>query len=253
MLSLLKTKRKTTYDKFHNQVIAMFLLSLTSSVSLAEEMKMVENPATQNNEIKDSWVVNYQADDFTDEIKDAKILYIPKNYGEQAAIQLRCQPFFTNFSLQYIEQEKNLMDDGELPNASSKFAKHGYIYDDEQSLTVTVDGDSENYDVSVGGQNKHLTNLFKTKEKMQPGLLGMSFFYSFTFQEMPSFRPSKTPADAKDFFEQINDAVKNNKTVHFKLESNQDLVREFEWDTQRMKQFVPPEVMDFCLTKRKLK
>ncbi|WEJ63464.1 hypothetical protein [Thiomicrorhabdus lithotrophica] len=252
ILYFLKNQFDHSPSKLKFQFIAGLLLSASLSAAYAEN-QLIENPPKESEFISDSWVVKYQANDFTDEITNATVLYIPKNYGEQAAIQLRCKPFFTNFSLQYTEQEKNLLDDGELPNASAKFAKHGYIYDDKQSLKVTIEDDYENYDVSVGGQNKHLTNLFKTENKIQPGLLGMSFFYSFTFQEMPSFRPGKTPDDARDFFEQINQAVKNGQTVKFTLESNQDLVRKFEWNTQRMNAFVPQEVMDFCLTNRKLK
>lgn len=239
-------------NKLKVKFVTGLLLSASLNAAYAEN-QLIENPPKNSEFISDSWVVKYQANDFTDEVTNATVLYIPKKYGEQAAIQLRCKPFFTNFSLQYTEQEKNLFDNGELPNASAKFAKHGYIYDDKQSLKVTVEDDYENYDVSVGGQNKHLTNLFKTESKIQPGLLGMSFFYSFTFQEMPSFRPGKTPDDARDFFEQINYAVKNGKAVKFRLESKQDLVRKFEWNTQRMNEFVPQEVMNFCLTNRKLK
>ena len=239
-------------SKLKFQFITGLVLSASLTTAYAEN-QLVENPPKDSKFISNSWVVKYQANDFTDEITSATVLFIPKNYGEQAAIQLRCNPFFTNFSLQYTEQEQNLLDDGELPNASAKFAKHGYIYDDKQSLKVTVEDDYETYDVSVGGQNKHLTNLFKTENKIQPGLLGMSFFYSFTFKEMPSFRPGKTPDDAQDFFNQINHAVKNGKTVKFTLESEQDLIRKFEWNTQRMNAFVPQEVMDFCLTNRKLK
>ena len=251
-LYFLENRFNRSISKVKLQFVTGLLLSASLTVTYAEN-QLIENPPKDSEFISDSWIVKYQANDFTDEVTNATVLYIPKNYGEQAAIQLRCKPFFTNFSLQYTEQENNLLDDGELPNASAKFAKHGYIYDDKQSLKVTVKDDYENYNVSVGGQNKHLTNLFKTENKIQPGQLGMSFFYSFTFQEMPSFRPGKTPDDAKDFFEQINQAVKNNQTVKFKLESNQDLVRKFEWNTQRMNAFVPQEVMDFCLTNRKLK
>ena len=251
-LYFLENQIDHSVSKLNLKLVIGLLLSTSLTVAHAENL-LIENPPKESQYISDSWVVKYQANDFTDEISNATVLYIPKNYGKEAAIQLRCKPFFTNFSLQYTEQEKNLLDDGKLPNASAKFAKHGYIYDDKQSLKVTVKDNYENYNVSVGGQNKHLTNLFKTEKKIQPGLLGMSFFYSFTFKEMPSFRPGETPDDAKDFFKQINQAVKNGQTVKFTLESKQDLVRKFEWNTQRMNDFVPQEVMDFCLTNRKLK
>lgn len=238
--------------------LALLSLITASSLSFAKssyatEEQLIENPSKDSDFIQDSWVVNYQANDFTDKITEAKVLYIPANYGEQAAIQLRCKPFFTNFSLQYTEKSQNLMDDGELTNDSAKFAKHGYIYDDKQTLKVTVNNDSQNYQVSVGGQKNHPTNLFKTAQKIQPGELGMSFFYSFTFQEMPEFRPGGTPDDARDFFKQINQAVKNRDNIEFTLKTNQGWQRQFSWNTQRMMEFVPVEVMDFCLTNRKLK
>lgn len=247
-----QNRLKHSINKLQLQLITGVLLSVNLTATYADS-KLIENPPKENVFISDSWVVTYQANDFTDEVTNATVLYIPKNFGNQAAIQLRCKPFFTNFSLQYTEQERNLLEDDVLPNASPKFAKHGYVYDDKQSLKVTIEEDYEKYDVSVGGQNTHLTNLFKTKNKIQPGLLGMSFFYSFTFQEMPSFRPGKTPEDATDFFNQIYHAVKNSQTVNFTLVSKQDLVRNFEWNTQRMNAFVPKEVIDFCLTNRKLK
>ncbi|BCN93107.1 hypothetical protein THMIRHAM_08920 [Thiomicrorhabdus immobilis] len=238
----------------------LMLLSLIGATSLsfasssyATEEHLIEHPSKDSAFIQDSWIVNYQANDFTDKITEAKVLYIPANYGEQAAIQLRCKPFFTNFSLQYTEKSQNLMDDGELTNDSAKFAKHGYIYDDKQTLKVAVNDDYQTYETSVGGQKNHLTNLFKTQNKIQPGELGMIFFYSFTFQEMPEFRPGGTPDDARDFFKQINQAIKTKTSIEFTLKTKQGWQRQFNWNTQRMMEFVPPEVMDFCLTNRKLK
>ncbi len=221
------------------------------STSYADEDKLIENPS--NPYITDSWVVNYKSDDFTDKVTEATVLYIPPNFGEQAAFFLRCKPYFTNFSMQYTEQEKNLTENGKLPNASDKFAKHGYVYDDKQDMKVTVGDDSENYTLSVGGQNNHLTKLFKTEKTLQPGQLGMSWFYSFTFKEMPSFRPGKTPDDQRDFFTQLNQAIKQQKDIKFSLKADNGHKRDFTMDTQRMVKFIPPEVMDFCITNRQLK
>lgn len=248
-MKLIKTHLAKTITLF-----SLFTVMGTySQANLADEEQLIENPSKSSPFIKDSWIVTYQADDFTDKIKEAKVLFIPANFGQQAAIQLRCKPFFTNFSLQYTEQTKNLMNDDELPNASAKFAKHGYIYDDKQRLKVSANDDYETYEVSVGGQKNHLTNLFKTTNKIQPNQLGLSFFYSFTYQEMPSFRPGKTPEDARDFFKQIQQAVKHQTPIEFSLKTPQGWQRQFSWDTQRMMKVVPLEVMDFCLTNRKLK
>lgn len=218
--------------------------------SFAGSDKLIENPATP---LSDTWIVTYDADDFTDEVKKARILYIPKQFGPQAAFTMQCKPFFTNFSMEYIDQQKNLASNGKLANASSSFAKHGYIYDDKQKMTVNVAGNSETYRPSVGGQTNHTTGLFKTKNALQTGEMGMTWFYSFTFKEMPSFRPSSTPEEAQDFFKQLNNAIKQQQSIDFTLEADNNHVRNFTLDTKRMTNFVPEEVMDFCITKRQLK
>lgn len=225
-------------------------LFVTSSQAAKEEI--IEKPLN-NGYLTDTWVVNYQENDFSEKITEATLLYVPKNFTEEAAFLVRCKPFFTNFSMQYVESQKNLMQNGELNNDSDKFEKHGYIYDEKQRLSVEVDGDTENYMLSVGGQKNHLTKLFKTQKPIQNGQLGMSWFYSFTFKEMPSFRPGSTPDDAKDFFKQINHALNYKNPIHFTLKTDQGHQRSFSLDTQRMVDFVPPEVMEFCLTNRQLK
>lgn len=234
-------------------LLAFTTALLLSNHSYAKQIELVENPVKTGELLKDSWVVNYEINDFDEKVRNATVLYIPQDFGQQAAFMLRCKEFFSNFTLQYTEQQKNLMNDGELPNASSKFAKHGYIYDDEQQMTVTVDGDSESYDISVGGQNKHLTKLFKTDSEQTAGLLGMSLFHNFTFKEMPSFRSETTNDAAAEFFEQANKAINNRQTIKIELQTENDWQRQFEWDTKRMTDFVPAEVVEFCLTKRKLK
>lgn len=228
------------------------IASLFVASSQAAKEEIIENPLN-NGYLSDTWVVKYQENDFSEKITDATLLYVPKNFAEEAAFLVRCNPFFTNFSMQYVESQKNLMQNGELNNDSDKFAKHGYIYDEKQRLSVEIGGDSQSYTLSVGGQKNHLTQLFKTQQSIQPGQLGMSWFYSFTFKEMPSFRPGTTPDDAKDFFKQINYAINRKIPIDFTLKTNQGHQRLFSLDTQRMAEFVPPEVMDFCLTNRQLK
>lgn len=245
-LSIFKTLSKTSLSV----LISTGLLVSTNSVASAETI--IENPAVEGSVLKDSWVVKYEADDFSEKIRKATVLYIPENFGEQAAFFLRCKNAFANFSMQYTELQQNLMDDGQLPNASKKFAKHGYLYDDKQKLTVKSNSDSESYRLSIGGQNHHLTKLFKSDKTLQPGQLGMSWFYSFTFEEMPSFRSDSTTDEASDFFTQINQAIAKQETVSFNLETSQGHKRTFNLDTKRMQQAVPKEVMEFCLTKRKL-
>ncbi|QCU89959.1 hypothetical protein [Thiomicrorhabdus sediminis] len=224
---------------------------LISGNTLAFEEKLIENPA--HKPLKNTWVVNYEGDDFSEKLDTAKVLFIPADFSQEAAFFLRCNPFFTNFSIQYTEQQKNLMEDGELPNASSKYAKHGYIYDSKQTLKVKSESSSESYRLSIGGQTNHLSKLFKTELKQSEGLLGMSGFFSFTFEEMPSFRQATTNDEARDFFEQLNEAIANQENLDITLISDNGHKRQFNLDTQRMLKAVPQNVMEFCLTKRKIK
>ncbi|MDX1353264.1 MAG: hypothetical protein R3254_09640 [Thiomicrorhabdus sp.] len=249
---LLSSLNTHSYRHAIQMTIALIIgLNVTPSYALKESL--IENPPKSGPFITDSWVVNYKANDFSEKISEATVLYIPKNFGQEAAFFMRCKPFFTNFSMQYTELEKNLSVDGKLPNASDKFAKHGYVYDDKQKLKVQVGDKSQNYTLSVGGQKNHLSNLFKTQQKIQAGELGMSWFYSFTFKEMPSFRPESTPDDAADFFKQLNHAIKQKQDIQFSLESDQNHKRQFQLNTQRMLDFVPENVMEFCITNRQLK
>lgn len=221
--------------------------------SLAASEKIIENPANNSQLLNDTWVVEYEADDFTDKVEKATITFIPKDFTQQAAFIMRCKPFYTNFKLEYVDNTKNLLEDGELPNASSNFAKHGFIYDSEQQLTVNVDGDKERYNVSVGGQKNYLSKSFKTKQKIQPEQLGMSFFYMFVAQEMPSFRTDNTTDDALDFNTQLKQAFKQQKNIKFTLKSENGWQRKFHLDTTRMLNTIPLEVLKFCVTKRALK
>ena len=223
-------------------------LSFTT-LTHAGKYKEIERP-TNNSELKDTWVVEYEADDFTDKIEHAKLLYIPNNMQDGAAFFFRCQPYYTNFSIQYSEAKQNLLEDGTLPNASSKFAKHGYIYDTKQDLTVEIEGDDETYDISVGGQNNHITKLFKTTEKLQADQLGMSLFFTFNFTEMPSFRKANSTDEAVDFFSQLNNAIKEKQTIQFSLKNSSGWQREFSLDTHRMLASTPSDVLDFCMTNR---
>ncbi len=247
-----KSWRSSWHNRFFGRTLALLLLSSLTPAS-AELVKEVENPASGKQFLQDTWVVEYQADAFTEKMEKVKVLYIPKDMQDEAAFFLRCEPFFTNFSIQYTDWEKNLRENGELPNASAKFAKHGFIYDTEQELEVTVDGDDQEYDISVGGQNKHITKLFKTDQKLQPGQLGMSLFFSFVAAEMPSFRSAETSDEAKDFFKQLNQAINTQKPIQFKLENDRGWQRNFSLDTARMVNAVPQEVLEFCVTKRQIK
>lgn len=228
-----------------------------SSFANATEYHEVENPAKSNQAgtfLKDTWVVDYKVDDFTDTVKQATVLYIPQDYRTQKVFFMRCRDFFANFSVQYLDEEKFLKEsDGTLPNASPAFVKHGYVYDDKQKLTVKTDSDSVSFDISVGGQNKALSKLFKTDIEKQPGLLGMSFHTSFTYQEMPSFKADTNSSDVKDFFNLLKPALNSQNPLYFKLESSEGHKHSFSLDVKRMNEFVPKQVIDYCFTGRTLR
>lgn len=236
-----------------NYIASLFLISMLvlSAPLKAGSERQVEN--SSSSPLKDTWVVEYEADDFSDEVERATLLFIPQDFSQQAAFLIRCQPFYTNFKVEYVEQKNNLLEDGELPNQSAKFAKHGFIYDTEQELTVKTTDRKEEYDVNIGGQTNYLSKSFKTVEKIKSNQLGMSFFFSFVDQSMPSFRAAKTKSEAKEFFSQLNRALQQQENIAFSLENNEGWQRNFELDSQRMQKFVPTEVMEFCLTKRKIK
>ncbi len=231
-------------------------LFISSQVNATEYHK-VENPGKSNQAgsfLKDTWVVDYKVDDFTDAVKQATILYIPQDYRTQKVFFMRCRDFFANFSVQYLDDEKFLKEsDGTLPNASPSFIKQGYVYDDKQKLTVKTDSDSVSFDISVGGQNKALSKLFKTDIKKQPGLLGMSFHTSFIYQEMPSFKVDSNSSDVKALFNLLKPALASQNPLYYELESNEGHKHRFSLDVKRMNQFVPKQVMDYCFIGRTLR
>lgn len=241
------------------KTLPLFLILplLISGQVNAAEYHEVENPAKSNQAdtfLKDTWVVDYKTDDFTDTVKRATVLYIPQDYRTQKVFFMRCRDFFSNFSVQYLDEEKFLKErDGTLPNASPSFIKHGYVYDDTQKLTVKSDSDSVSFDISVGGQNRALSKLFKTDIEKQPGLLGMSFHTSFTYQEMPSFKTDSNSSDVKEFFNLLKPALASQNPLYFELESSNGHKHSFSLDVKRMNQFVPKQVMDYCFIGRTLR
>lgn len=239
----------------NNRVRFLILAGLASFSFNAQsgEETLIENPSTGL--LKDSFVVSYVYDDFTDKVEDADILFIPADYRTQAAFFWRCRPFFTNFSVEFLEHEDNLKErDGSFKNSSPKYAKHGYIYDTKHDLKIKTDGDSERMEVSVGGQNAHLTKHFKTDIQNPAGLLGMTYHFTFNYIEMPAFRKVGTTSEAQDAFALLNRAVKQQTPLVFELEGrNNAQDRTFTLDTQRMQNAVPQNVIDYCFGQRKLR
>lgn len=229
------------------------LLTLVPAIGLSADYHEVEHP-NANGLLKNTWVLNYQADDFSDKIQQATVLYIPEDYRHQNAFFMRCNDYFTNFSVQYLDHEAHLKSpDGTLQNDSPSFAKHGYVYNEKQTLRVKSAHDSETFSVAVGGQNNHLTKLFKTDIQKQPGLLGMSFYYSFTYKEMPSFRAESNSSQTQDFFKLLKSALQNNHNLQFELENKFDHRQDFLLDVERLNRFMPQEVMEYCVTARELR
>ncbi len=237
-------------------LLLLLPLFISSQVN-ASEYHEVENPVKSNQAggfLKDTWVIDYNVNDFTDTLRQATVLYIPEDYRTQKVFFMRCRDYFSNLSVQYIDEETFLKEsNGTLPNASPSFIKHGYVYDDKQKLTVKTDSDSVSFDISVGGQNKALSKLFKTDIEKQPGMLGMSFHTSFTYQEMPSFKADSNSSDVKALFNLLKPALASQNPLYFELESSEGHKHSFSLDVKRMNQFVPKQVMDYCFTGRTLR
>ncbi|WP_373017919.1 hypothetical protein [Thiomicrorhabdus sp.] len=234
-------------------LITIGLICATFNAAAGEYQEIENPPASAGGFIKDSFVVNYSADDFTDKIDEAKILYIPKDFSTQPAFFFRRRPYYTNFSVQFLEQEDKLKNsDGSLTNVAASFAEHGFVYNAKHDLKVSTGSDSERIKVLLGGQNNHLTKLFKTDVKQSPGLLGMSFYFTFNYQEMPDFRGASNTDDTKDVFKLLNRSLEKQQPLHLQLDGRNAPDRDFELDIKRMQQAVPESVIDFCLSGRKL-
>lgn len=228
-------------------------LSLFGSVHAGDYREIEHPPSGTSKLIKDSYVVEYSADDFTDKIEEAKVLFIPQDFRSQAAFFLRCRPYYTNFSVQFLEQEDALKNrDGSLTNESAKFAKHGYVYNTKHDLKLISSGNSATIDADVGGQTNHLTQLFKTDVEKTSGLLGMSFHFTFNYTEMPDFRSASNTSAAITTFNILTQAIQSGETLTLQLDGRQAPDRTFILDTQRMRSAVPQEVLEFCLLNRQL-
>ncbi|MBF6057883.1 MULTISPECIES: hypothetical protein [Thiomicrorhabdus] len=239
--------------KRRNLKTSLFALGLciTGPVSASDYS---ENERSFQDKPVDTWMLQYEADDFSDEVTRAQIIFAPKNFAEQQSYFFRCLNYSTNFSVQFLEEQKYLENsDGSLTNRSKKFAKGGFIYHDEQRLKVSVDGDSENYDIAVGGQTRNLTPLFKADVPNTPDLLSMSFHFEFYFKDMPSFTSKNSDDNSRRFFKQLKQALKTGKPLEFELFSPNSRVHKFSFDSERLKSFAPENVLEFCVIDRELR
>lgn len=242
------SKRKGTFS-----IWALFMLPILSigPVSAAEE-ELTENANWPNG----SWQLEYEYDDFSEKIHHAKLTYAPQDFASQKAFLIRCQPFYTNFSTSFLEEKNNLMENGKLHNDSSKYAKHGFIYDQKQDLKVEVAGRSFSEEVSVGGQIRALSNWFPLADSFKAAnkdKVSVSWHTSMVFKEIPSFTSTKNTDLSRKLFKAFKAAIENSTPMHFQLDMPNGIQQKYSLDVQRLKKFAPPEVLDFCLLNRTLR
>ena len=215
---------------------------------------LVEHPNVQApKKLVDTFKVQYQQDEFTDKVTQAQIIYAPKDYRTQAAYFMRCGPYLSSFTVNYVENAQNLKEEGALPNQAGKFEKFGFVYNDNQDLTARVGDDSVETEVYVGGQTRYLNKHFKVDFPQMKDMLGMTFFLEFVTQDTPVETTRATSQEAAHFMELFKRALKKGEKVQFDLEAENGHQRHFSLDAGRMAKFIPPEVLDFCFFDRKLK
>jgi len=239
---------------FVKMLSGIFLSLVFSSIAWAGEYLLVEHPNAKDPKLlMDSFKVHYKQDDFTDKVSHAQIIYAPKDYRHQAGFFMRCGPYLSSFKVIYVEEADKLKEDGELVNLAKKFEKFGFIYNDNQDLTVRAGDNEVEAEVYVGGQTRYLSKHFKVSFPQTPGLLGMTFFFEFVNQNTPVSTSRETKEEAAEFMALLKQALKKGQTVSFDLEAENGHQRHFLLDAGRMAKFIPPEVLDFCFFERKLK
>lgn len=239
------------------------IASLSFSVQAQlEKHQLIEQPATYKLEPKgmdrrpyliDSYHLVYTQDDFSEKISRVDLFLSPKNFASQMAMKMICSPYEANIKIMYLENKPNLKEGGKLPNSIPRFSDLGFVYTDEQEVTIQVGDEEETFEIEVGGQTRFLSSAFKTNIVKQPEHLGMSFLFEFVFDDAPAFSSRRTSSEAAQFFEWLNLAIRQKQPVAFQLEADNGYVRTLNWDIARMLRFVPAEVIEFCITKRELR
>lgn len=203
---------------------------------------------------KDSWHLEYEYEDFSDKITSAKLVYAPGNYGPEKAFLIRCQPYYTNFSVAFIAPEKDIKEDGEYHNNADKFAEHGFVYSQERDITFKVNADSYDEEVEVGGHNRGISKWIRAASDNLPAdSLQMNLFSTLVFSDIPSFLGKQNNDLSENLYAALKSAINNESSVQFKLKMPNDKIHEFSLDGKRLKAFAPQEVLDFCLLKRRLR
>ncbi|WP_321275891.1 hypothetical protein [Thiomicrorhabdus indica] len=203
---------------------------------------------------KDAWFLEYEYDDFSDEIEFANLIYLPQDFLTEKAFLLRCQPYYTNVNVAFLEDESTIQEDGKYHNDSKKYAKHGFVYDEKRPIRLAVNDKTYQDQVSVGGQNRNLSKWLKPLNQTLPaGSLQMRFFSSIVYDNIPEFTSNRNNDLSRAFHQAINKGLKENSNINFRIDMPNNITHEFELNLQRLKAFAPPEVLEFCFTGRKLR
>ncbi|MBN2646527.1 MAG: hypothetical protein JXR44_01935 [Thiotrichales bacterium] len=244
---------KPSFQATHQwSMLSLFGVMLLSTPVQASKNQLIEH----RDGPQDAWHLNYEADDFSDQILSAQLVYAPKNYRTQKAFMLRCDPYYTNFNVAFIAPQSDLMESGKLHNDSKKFAQHGYIYDQKRRLNLKLGQTQTSYSVSVGGQIKQPPNWLPLPadfQKMHKDQVNLSWHSSMIFTEIPHFTSSYNNALSKELFQRFNQALVSKQPLEFTLNMPNNQTHHFELDAARLAAFAPKAVLDFCLQKRQLR
>lgn len=242
--------------------ILPFLLMALPVWAQLENYHLIEDKSTYKYEpvqldkrphLINSYHLKYSQDDYSEEISRVNLFFSPKDYTTQMGMRMACTPYEASFEVLFMEPKKNLMEDGELPNALKMYEEKGFIYNDEVEVEVTVGDESESLDLELGGHNRYISPAFKTNVKKTKDNMGMTIHFIFVSKGAPSFSVRETNDESEEFFELLNHAVKTGQDMVFEMEADNDYERKMVWQTQRMLDFVPEEVIEFCITKRQLR
>ncbi|CAN8141060.1 conserved exported hypothetical protein [uncultured Thiomicrorhabdus sp.] len=231
-------------------IIVGMLFAMTSQNTLAGSDNYAENNSWQN----DSWHLEYEYDDFSDKIHSAKLIYAPQNYGPEKAFLLRCQPYYTNFSVAFLAPQKDIMENGEFHNNAERFEKHGFLYSEERNIKFKVNGEKYSDDVEVGGQVRGISQWIGAAKKDLPNdSLQLNLFSTLVYNDIPSFLGKQNTDLSEKLYTALKTALQQETVIQFTLEMPNGIDHKFSLDGKRLKSFAPPEVLDFCLLKRTLR
>jgi len=235
----------------HTVLLSCFAsFAFNSTTALAAKDSFSESPSWP----KDAWHIEYQYDDFSDKIEQARLIYAPADYTQQAAFFLRCQPYYTNLSVAFLAPKTAIRENGEFHSNAQKFTKHGFVYSQQQTIRLQAEGQSYQSELDLGGQTRGISKWIQPAlAKLPADQLQMLFFGSMIFSDIPSFTSEQNTDYSTQLFKALSSAIRNESTLKIQLSMPNNQSREFVINGKRLKQFTPEEVMDFCLLKRQLR